>query len=66
MARGGEWLRAERIHRGFEHGTDFADELGIRSVRLSAYERGLYPIPERIARDIARVLRHRKRGRDGS
>src|SRR5690242_16135204 len=56
MARGGEWLRRERKRRGFEHGTDFAEALGLRQVRVSAYERGLYPVPDTVARTIARVL----------
>jgi transcriptional regulator with XRE-family HTH domain len=57
MTRGGRWLRQQRKEAGFEHGTEFADVLGIKQVRLSAYERGLYPVPEAVARDIARALR---------
>lgn len=56
MTLGGRWLREERQRHGFEHGTEFAEALGLKQVRLSAYERGLYPVPEAVARDIARVL----------
>ena len=56
MARGGAWLREERKRRGFDHGTEFADALGIKQVRLSAYERGLYPVPKDVAKRIAKVF----------
>jgi len=56
MARGGRWLREERRRRGFEHGTTFAETIGIKQVRLSAYERGLYPVPKDVAAKVAKAF----------
>lgn len=56
MERGGEWLRRTRISAGFPTVTAFAAALGIKQVRLSTYERGMYQVEPDIARRIARTL----------
>lgn len=51
----GTWLRAQRDTHGWT-GSDLARHLGINQVRVSAYERGQYEVPNEIADKLAEVL----------
>lgn len=51
----GMWLRTQREMRGWS-GSDLARKLGINQVRVSAYERGQYEVPNEVADQLAAVL----------
>jgi transcriptional regulator with XRE-family HTH domain len=51
----GNWLRAARENRGWS-GSDLARRLGVNQVRVSAYERGQYEVPNAVADDIANAF----------
>lgn len=51
----GAWLRTQREIRGWS-GSDLARKLGLNQVRISAYERGQYEVPDSIAEGIAKIL----------
>lgn len=48
----GAWLRTQRETRGWS-GSDLARQLGINQVRVSAYERGQYEVPDEVAADLS-------------
>ncbi|WP_322755988.1 helix-turn-helix transcriptional regulator [Frankia sp. Cas3] len=48
----GVWLRSERETRGWT-GSDLARRLNVSQVRVSAYERGQYEVPNTVAESIA-------------
>jgi transcriptional regulator with XRE-family HTH domain len=51
----GAWLRNQREIRSWS-GSDLARRLGLNQVRVSAYERGQYEVPDAIAEEIASIL----------
>lgn len=51
----GAWLRTQRDMRGW-NGSDLARRLGVNQVRVSAYERGQYEVPDFIAASLADIL----------
>lgn len=51
----GAWLRTQREARGWT-GTDLARRLNINQVRISAYERGQYEVPDSVAAALADVF----------
>src|SRR5262249_39305242 len=51
----GTWLRNERELRGWS-GSDLARRLDVTQVRVSAYERGQYEVPNAVAEGIAKVF----------
>lgn len=55
LAAAGAWLRDQRELRGWS-GSDLARHLGLNQVRVSAYERGQYEVPDNIADAIANVF----------
>src|SRR5918997_3683181 len=52
LRRAGTWLRTQREMRGWS-GSDLARQLEVNQVRVSAYERGQYEVPNAIAENIA-------------
>ncbi|MFV2195703.1 helix-turn-helix domain-containing protein [Nocardiopsis sp. LOL_012] len=51
----GTWLREQREARGWS-GSDLARRLDLNQVRVSAYERGQYEVPNAVAEGIATAL----------
>lgn len=52
LRQAGTWLRTQRETRGWS-GSDLAKRLDVNQVRVSAYERGQYEVPNAIAENIA-------------
>jgi transcriptional regulator with XRE-family HTH domain len=52
LRQAGAWLRTQRETRGWS-GSDLARQLEVNQVRVSAYERGQYEVPNPIAENIA-------------
>jgi transcriptional regulator with XRE-family HTH domain len=51
----GAWLRNQREARDWS-GSDLARRLGVNQVRISAYERGQYEMPDSVAQGIAEAF----------
>lgn len=51
----GNWLRTERENRGLS-GSDLARKLDVNQVRISAYERGQYEVPNAVASGVAEAF----------
>lgn len=52
LRQAGTWLRTQRETRGWS-GSDLARRLEVNQVRVSAYERGQYEVPNSVAENIA-------------